>query len=313
MKCSYSTYSTKSWPLFKRFFPKRTERDFCEFASRLWTRCCMGPPRGVDPMQWDRDSAYVDNVLEFLWRFRKVSHYFLAPGVADFCASSVKEFSNDYCKRLPSCAPVDAPCSRPEWLFAATLANFDRGPSDKIQGGFAVHFPAKEHRRSVMVIPDAFVPVPAHAIANNPAGRGGALHYYFVANDGEDTLLMQPSADFQDNGSDAGTFWIAKLIFGLSLYMDAFPDAVVAAGDNTIHQIKHYDGVRHFVARNEIVEEEHRHSVSPHWRRGHWRLLASARFTRKQGQTVYVRGAFVGGMAFDVLDDTQPKNLSKEQ
>ena len=129
------------------------------------------------------------------------------------------------------------------------------------------------------------------------------MHYYFIANDGEDTLLMQPSANLREFGSDAGTYWLTKLVFGLSLYMDAFPDAVVEAGAENVHRIKHYDGARHIVNRNEIVDEEHRHSVSPHWRRGHFRLLTSAKFVRKQGQTVYVRGTFVKGKAFDVMED----------
>ena len=302
-KTAYSTYSTRAWPIFKRVFPHRTERDYCEFASRMWVTACGRSVPSAKVMQWDRDSIYVDNVLEFLWRFRKVTHYFLAPGVADFCVSSVKEFSEDYCKRLPTCEPVDAPCSRPEFPFYASLSFFHKGPPDKVQGGFAFHFPAKERQRSVMVIPDAWIPVPPKAIQNNPTGNGGAMHYYFVANDGEDTLLMQPVVNLIEFESNAGTDWLAKLVFGLSLYMDAFPDAVVEAGAENIHQIKHYDGARHIVNRNEIVDEEHRHSVSPHWRRGHFRLLTSAKFTRKQGQTVYVRGTFVKGMAFDVLDD----------
>ena len=105
------------------------------------------------------------------------------------------------------------------------------------------------------------------------------------------------------NGSDSGTLWIARLVFGLSLYMDAFPETVVHAGNDDVHHIRHYDGPRHIVARNAVVDEERRQGVSPHWRRGHFRLLASARFVHKQGQTVYVRGTFVKGQAFDVLEE----------
>jgi len=306
MKTAYSTYSTKSWRIFKRGFPDRTERDYCEFASRLWIRACVCALQGHEG-RWDRDSVYVDNVLEFLWRFRKVTHYFLAPGVADFCASSVKELSEDYCKRFPACDPVDAPCMRQEWLFAASLSFFHKGPADKVQGGFAIHFPAKERQRSVMVIPDAWIPVPPKAIQNNPTGQFGAKHYYFIASDGEGVLMMQPSVkNLREFGSDAETDWLTKLVFGVSLYMDAFPDAVVEAGAENVHQVTHYDGSRRIVNRNEIVDEEHRHSVSPHWRRGHFRLLTSARFVRKQGQTVYVRGTFVKGKAFDVMEDAPP-------
>lgn len=302
MKTAYSTYSAKIWPFFKRVFPDRTERDFCEFASRIWARGNLNVMQSGQASHWDAESVYVDTALEFLWRFRKVTHYFLAPGVAAFCVSSVKEFSEDYCKRLPSCDPVAAPCCNRSIAFIAPLSYFSKGSANKMQGGFAIHFPAKERQRSAMVIPDAWIPRPF---------QSAALHYYFVANDGEDTLLMQPSVNIRKFGSDAGTDWLSKLVFGLSLYMDAFPDAVVEAGVENVHQIKHYDGARRIVNCNEIVDEEHRHSLSPHWRRGHFRLLTSAKFVHKQGQTVYVRGTFVKGKAFDVLEDVPPCTANK--
>jgi hypothetical protein len=259
-------------------------------------------------MHWDRDSAYVDNVLEFLWRFRSVQHFFLAPGVAAFCADSVKEFSEGYCKSLPPCEPVAAPCSGPDLAFAAPLSYFGAGAADKIQGGFAIHFPASERQRSVMVIPDANLPVPPNAIPNNPQGLCGIVKYYFVASDGENSVLMQTRTPTEFSADCDGARWIARLVFGLSLYMDAFPDAVVNAGADSIHHIKHYEGHRILVARNYIIDEEHTHSISPHWRRGHFRLLRSETFVHKRGQTVYVRGAFVKGAAFDVLDDVPTLN-----
>lgn len=300
-RIAYSSYHTEGWNAFKRLFSNRTERDYCEFASRIWLTACAKASPSIAGMTWDRDSVYVDNHILFLWRFRKVNHYFLAPGVADFCARSVREFSGEYCKRLPPCDAVPTPCSSPESAFLAPLSYFHAGSKDKVQGGFAVHFPAKERSRSVMVIPDALIPVP---LAGNLTSWGGMMQYYFVANDGEDTLLMQKSAP-REYGSDEGTLWLSRLVFGLSLYMDAFPDAVVEAGTDAIHQINHYDGHRHIVKRNEIVDEEQQHSVSPHWRCGHFRLLTSEKFVRKHGQTVYVRGTFVKGKAFDVLDDVK--------
>ena len=307
-KTAYSTYASPYWKLFKRAFPKRTERDFCEFASRLYVGVCARSVPIEPDLLWDRASAYVDNVLEFLWRFRSVQHFFLAPGVAAFCADSVKEFSEDYCKRLPACVPVAAPCTGREWAFAAPLSYFGAGGADKIQGGFAIHFPATERQRSVMVIPDANLPVPPNAIPNNPQGLCGILKYYFVASDGENNVLMQTNSptEFSSDCDDAR--WIARLVFGLSLYMDAFPDAVVNAGAESIHQIKHYEGKGMLVARNYIIDEEHTHSISPHWRRGHFRLLRSEKFVHKHGQTVYVRGAFVKGAAFDVLDDVSTQS-----
>jgi hypothetical protein len=315
-RASYSTYSTRMWDFFKRIFPKKTEREYCEMLSRNFAAVCANTKRfaGDAPgglgLVWDRDCTYIDGVLEFLWRFRPITHYFLQPGVAEFCVSSVKEFSPEYCKRLPVCTPVDFPVAGREYPFVAPLARIGLGDSfSKIQGGFAVHFPASERQKSVMVIPEARIPIPEHALPVTEQGKGriAFLAYFFASNDGEDTNLMQPSAPIDFN-SDDNARWQARLVFGLSLYMDAFPDAVVAADDSNVKHVGHYTGARHMVSRNEIVDEEHRHSVSPHWRRGHFRLLSSVKFVRKQGQTVYVRGTFVKGEAFAVMDDANPTN-----
>lgn len=274
MKTAYSTYCSPFWGCFKRAYPRRTETDFVK-AIRLLIEQAK-----INGSYFDADTAYVDNVIEFIWRFRKIKHFFLAPGIADFCIDSVKELTNDYCKRLPECLPVEP------------LPNFEImvDGNKEMQGGFAIHFPSKERQRSVLVWPNASIP--------QADGKHVAL-YYCAATDGIDTVVIQKDNNFPEGD---GT-WIAKLVFGLSLYMDAFPDAVVDAGSESVHQINRYTGARHIVNRNEIVDEEHRHGVSPHWRRGHFRLLTAERFVHKQGLTVYVRGAFIKGKAFDVLDD----------
>jgi hypothetical protein len=217
----------------------------------------------------------------FLWKYHTMQHFFLAPGVAGFCRDAVREFSVEYCKRLPVCQPVPQPAIDNVvafWPFAG-------GASDT-EGGFAIHIPVREDRRSVICIPDYHNPLPKEKLP--PGHNFGGEHYYCGITDGLAGVLMQPVGGLcdQDRANDIG-----KLVFGLSLYMDAFPDAVVEAGAENVHQIKHYDGARHIVNRNEIVDEEHRHSVSPHWRRGHFRLLASAKFVRKQGQKAKVEMA----------------------
>ncbi len=282
VKTAYSTYSSDIWAVFKSLYPAKTESEFGSFCNRVYDRSLRAVSEGQSIETCDPDLVAAVAGCLFLWKFRSIEHFFLAPGVAEFCASSVKEFSHDYCKRLPACKSVNGPGQTTQTQ----------------QGGFAIHFPAKERQRSVMVIPDALLPTwgndQAHAFKR----------YYFVANDSEDTVFMQQSTPDEIFNGEPQQAWLAKLVFGLSLYMDAFPDAVVEAGAENIHQIKHYDGARHIVNRNEIIDEEQKHSVSPHWRRGHFRLLASAKFVRKQGQTVYVRGTFVKGKAFDVMDDT---------
>ena len=222
-----------------------------------------------------KQECAVDLAAEALWRYAPINHYFLANGLGSFLAGAVRDFSEDYIKTLPHCEP---------WPFLG-------GPGMS-SGGFAIHFCAKERNRSLIVIPDA----------TWPSDLDDTVQYYrLVVCDGHKSVCVNP-CDHSEADDPEYTFMV-KVVYGLSLYMDAFPDAVVEAGAENVHQIKHYDGARHIVNRNEIVDEEHRHGVSPHWRRGHFRLLTSAKFVRKQGQTVYVRGTFVKGKAFDVLED----------
>jgi hypothetical protein len=180
--------------------------------------------------------------------------------------------------------------------------------NDLFFGAFAVHFPSKEKTRSIIVIPNAVIrynlPTNRRFVDGKPAGNP----YYFVCTDGEDVLLMpiEEKKPFPCEGSEN----LARLVFGLSLYMDAFPDAVSISKDgNTLHlsgYSKRNPSRKMIVKRSQIIDEEDRNSVSPHWRRGHFRILNSARFTKKNGQTVYVRGAFIRGRSFDVMSDAPP-------
>ena len=288
MKTAYSTFSNGVWQAFKMISKDRSESDFCRFAQQAIHH-------KLTSTQDELNAAWMllDATLLFLWKFRKIQHYFLAPGVADFCASSVKEFTPDYCNRFPLCPTVDAPAGTP---FTYTLGN-------QMPGGFALHFPAAEHRKSIVAVPQYILL--SFRKDKWEDGSNGIEEIFYVAagGDGWGRAMLQEKVDclMVPDACEMG-----RVLFGLSLYMDAFPDAVVEAGAENVHQVTHYDGSRRIVNRNEIVDEEHRHSVSPHWRRGHFRLLTSARFVSKQGQTVYVRGTFVKGKAFDVMEDAPP-------
>lgn len=292
MKQQYSTFSLAHFPKEQRkYISGLSEREYFLVFGSAWKRLCdKNPAPGLD---WDRETTYIDSILYFMWKYRKITHYFLAPGVATFCASSVKDLTPDFCKRLPECEPIDPP-HNPLPLVVVV------GDDMKMRGGFAIHFPTSERQHSILVLPDAEIPHPL---------QKAVYKYYFAASDGTDTVLMQKeNFDSFWDGVDTGADGIARIVFGLSLYMDAFPDAVLPASSDDVKHIGHYDGAKNRVAANSIVTEEERHGISPHWRRGHFRILVSERFTRKQGQTVYVRGTFVKGKAFEVLDDAPPCN-----
>lgn len=281
---TYSAFSDAVWPAFKKSFKKRDEHNFCAFAHKSIQNALT-----LDLDIRKAGFMLLESHLMFLWKFRKIDHYFLESGVANFCESSIKEFDEDHCKRFPPCSLVNAPQGT---QFMYTLGNH-------AVGGFAVHFPASEHRRSIMAIPQYIQP------SFRPVSFAEDIEdiFYIAASDGKWSIIMQKNEDLS-SFKDANN--IGRLLFGLSLYMDAFPDAIIESKEGDIHKIGHYHGSQNIVSRNKIVNEESLHGVSPHWRRGHFRLLQSERFVRKHWQTVYVRGTFVKGQAFDVLDDAPP-------
>jgi hypothetical protein len=225
--------------LFEQCFPAKTEAEYAGFARRLLEAALctsirkVGFEQCVHGSAWDRDCCYCDNLMEFLWRYRPMQHYFLAEGVAEFCCGAAKAFTKKYAKSLPVCPPVAAP------VGTTFLTQFVRPVTEgKMLGGFALHFPAGERRSSVVVVPRVRIPV----------SQVAEMHFYFCASDGEDTVLANedsPEVPIFGEGS-----WIAKLVFGLSLYLDAFPGRVVAASDEQVGKIDAYAGVRHFVGRD---------------------------------------------------------------
>lgn len=302
MSIVYSTYVSMEWDEFKRAAGRNpSDSALCRFYREV------GFSTGV---QWASKLRF--NAL-FLYRFRPIRHYFLDPGVADFCRDAVREFSEDYCKQLPECPPVKQPAIDGSgvgvfWPFAWKSDGRPHAPVIGQQpletgGGFAVHFPDAEKQRSLVCIPGYRT-----SARDFPVGQ---RRYYCAITDGQACMLIQPGIRrwFDNDYSNH----MAKTILGLSLYLDAFPDAVAASQepqpmsfDEGCHDGEHGRGPWYTVGRNEIVEEEHTHGVNPHWRRGHYRLLKSERYVNMRGKAVYVRGAFVKGTPLDVLDDAPP-------
>lgn len=89
---------------------------------------------------------------------------------------------------------------------------------------------------------------------------------------------------------------VVKLLHGLSLYLRAFPDSLVefSAGD------KQYKwGKTMTIEKPSDVSDDIHNGVSPHYRRGHFRVLSGERF-KNRGSVVFVKGCFVNGRAYKV-------------
>lgn len=292
MKTSYSTFSNPVWGAFKLFGEGRSEQDYFNFCGSVWRH---GGSSGKDP-----DILYASIYACYLWKFCRIKHLFLSDGVAEFCESSAKEISDMYSKPLPECDTVDVRGKR----FAPWLVVSAPGNNDALTGGFAIHFPAKTKRRSIVVMPSIAIP---DAIKRNTLHD--CRYYWFAAEDGEDVALLQKdssSHSFYGSGER-----MVKLIYGLSLYLDAFPDTVTQSTRDDVKELGHYTGDVSTVAVHEIAREDNERSTSPHFRRGHFRILASEVFKRKRGQVVFVRGSFVRGHAVDVGPDLTTNNPSQ--
>jgi hypothetical protein len=216
----------------------------------------------------------------YLLHYHRLTHYFVAPGVAPFCINSVRECGPEYLRPFP--------------VPAAVTACFSLRASKPFPGGIVFHFPTKEQHPSIIVIPDyRWLVYRSGELQPMASGIG-----VYAAN--QETFILGRRGTAPAGGALQMT---VRLVYGLSLYMDAFPDAIVPAADHSVHHLRHYKGEQRQIGRSPVMEHEEKQARSPHWRRGHFRVLHSEKFTHKRGQTVFVKGTFVRGQAFDILDD----------
>ena len=290
MKQAYSTVKSNLWKVFKKQANVVDEKSFTEVCMIAYAGA-MVELRKKHPyvdigsrnhMIWDLDCFYYDMLSLFLWKYRKMKHYFLDEGVADFCITSVKDLSGEYAKELPDCDDVLPPRISPDDFFS-------KNEKGLVSGGFCIHFPSNEKQRSVVVVPKCVI----------PCNSDYRLYYDFCATDGVDSCLMQKANKQADIDNEAdGNPDLPKLICGLSLYMSAFPEYIQTADD--IKHIKRYKGASFTLSRSSVMVDEIKNSLSPHFRRGHFRLLSSDRYKNKKGQVVFIKGCFVRGKAYSV-------------
>lgn len=98
-----------------------------------------------------------------------------------------------------------------------------------------------------------------------------------------------------------------KIAAAFLLYAEAFPDSVIKyKGDSDINCKGTFFRTKMSHEASSHKKDHDRNSASPHWRRGHFRMLSSDMFKNKKGQTVFVKGTFVKGHAFSVMNDAPP-------
>jgi len=281
MSVAYTNYISTFKKLYMASTGKKpkTESDCLRFLESVTPRLKQSAIEKNAPCIYQQIA--MDSLLHYYWYHTKnTNHYFLDAGLAAFLIKSVKDFTEEY--------------------FVKESFGIKSELSDKMSC-FFIHLPTKEWNNSIGVLtcPTVFNPV-----------KGGREKYLFYATDFENIAFesirfeREKLRDELLEGKYAGdedTNNMQKLVFGLSLYISAFPD-VICSADNVMH-VGHYKGSRHYIRANDIVSTEVRHGVSPHFRRGHFRVLRSDHFKAARGKTIFINGMFVKGKAFDVLAD----------
>jgi hypothetical protein len=217
-----------------------------------------------------------------------LTHYFLERGLSDFLISSARDIDAQYFGGLPGKEKDSS-----VWPFEADYLKSNVSEQGcVIYKGIALHFHKSEMKRSIMAIE-----------ADTPSG--GMLY----VSDFEDTFHT-PVEDMSDNETEhilykpdsEACHKIAKIVLGFSLYSRAFPDLIVPHAEECINFGK-YIGKRYILKHGSESSTDISQSKSPHYRRGHFKLLTHERYKKKRGQVIFTKGTFVKGRAYDVITD----------
>ena len=247
----------------------------------------------LSPDSWAVSEAAV--FLDYALGAFPLTHYFLDEGVFDFCRSSARKLTSDFCAEF---APVQGPLKSPRTkrnLFPSLSLKEDgcryADPS-KHPEVFVVHFPREEQEKSLVFCTYfCFIRDEGHKVEKDVC--------FLAATDGYMSFICNKNADecgqIHPDSSAAEHF-----LFGFSLYLQAFPELVSDQQVGGIKKFKRIGGKHVSVSKNATVTEDVQNSKSPHWRRGHFRLLSADRYKENKGNVIFVKGTFVKGRALQV-------------
>ncbi len=117
------------------------------------------------------------------------------------------------------------------------------------------------------------------------------------------SYLLAYSIDYQID-SEETRMYFENLISGLGMYIDCFPEMLT---DGVPEELKHPSHHQHKIKKTlcispKIAEKREDGNITPHFRRGHFRVLMSPVFTHKQFQTIFISETFVKGKAATVQE-----------
>ena len=195
-----------------------------------------------------------------------------------------------------------------EWLVSCAKT-LDPELVPKIQGAFpgtaCLHFPVSLGKWAAMIRPGG-----AEALGflvclsrESPFKGGGFLCNF-------DGRPADKAGAFRDLSSAEAALaipessvirvWYQRLIAGLALYMECFPEQVKPGIPDDACNPNHFRRMR-AVTLAPAPEITLRDGPCPHYRSGHFALLSAARYVNMRGKVVFRHGTFVKGRAETVL------------
>lgn len=204
--------------------------------------------------------------------------------------------SREFCDWLVSCVKESDPAHAffLQKLIGVGVPGVFHFPCDAKLDSFTFIIPASETKVDVLGA-NSWKVVPAGSFLYVAASRSHPEFELFCCEIGhEDSVLnARPISSY-----------ITKLIVGLGMYAACFPEVIKPGPPTELkHPSQHQyrESVQVGVADEVFSAGGTHESPVAHYRKGHFRVLRSERFTHKRFQAVFVRDTFVKGRALTVL------------
>lgn len=165
-----------------------------------------------------------------------------------------------------------------------------------------VHFPTSERRESFMFIACAIADKPGFFVVPS-VGNANPVGSFTVTFAGGPSDIWEATLPANAEKYEPDRAYIVdtqKLIAGLALYMAAFPEQVrdgLPDGLNNPNHFKRFEA-RTFGVSDKVKTPDdgwHYARPRPHYRSGHFCVLADERYVNKRGQVIFRHGCFVAG------------------
>ena len=115
-------------------------------------------------------------------------------------------------------------------------------------------------------------------------------------------------ADMKDYPLHEKETWFARLISGLGLYWNCFPETIKdGIPEDLQHPAYHANKSNRTISVSSKIFGGDHASPTAHFRKGHFRCLRSERYKNKRFQVVFVHETFVGGKAKTTIPPEEVK------